>query len=50
LIDALSTAGHAGSNAWGDESSTCLNANLDEQLLSMNQEPLTPIGAGISRL
>ena len=50
LIDALSTAGHAGSNAWGDESSTCLNANLDEQLLSKNQEPLVPFGAGISRL
>jgi len=39
LINGLATAGHAESNAWGDENSTCLNANLDKQFLSMNQEP-----------
>lgn len=50
LVDGLSTVGHTGSNAWGDESSTCLDANLDKQLLSANQEPLVPFGAGISRL
>jgi putative transposase len=50
LVDGLSTVGHTGSNAWGDESSTQLDANPVEQLLSKNQEPLVSFGTGISRL
>lgn len=34
LVDGLSTVGHTGSNAWGDESSTQLDVNPVGQLLS----------------
>ena len=46
----LSTAGHAGIHAWGDSTSTGLNESLNQQVESLSQEPLVPIGAGISRL
>jgi len=46
----LTTVGHTGSNAWGDSTSTLENERILEQVLSVNQEPLVPFGAGISRL
>jgi putative transposase len=46
----LSTTGHVGIHAWGDSTSTGLNESLNQQVESTNQEPLVPIGAGISRL
>ncbi len=37
----LSTAGHVGINAWGDDNQYSLSARLNEQVVSQNQETLS---------
>ncbi len=37
----LSTVGHTGINAWGDDNLYSVSAKLDEQVVSQNQETLT---------
>lgn len=41
----LTTTGHVGCQAWGEETSTLVGENLPQQVFSMNQESHAPKGA-----